>query len=59
MVDIRRKTYERNGVEAIVYSDGVLSLNEKHIEEGIDYENLRVTTVKYPFLQTIENVDIN
>ena len=59
MVDIRRKTYERNGVEAIVDSDGVLSLNEKHIEEGIDYENLRVTTVKYPFLQTIENVDIN
>ena len=59
MVDIRRKMYERNGVEAIVDSDGVLWLNEKHIEEGIDHENLRVTTVKYPFLQTIENVDIN
>ena len=29
MVDISRKTYERNGVETID-SDGILWLNEKH-----------------------------
>ena len=30
MVDISRKTYERNGVETIVNSDGTLWLNKKH-----------------------------
>ena len=29
MVNISRKTYERNGVETIVDSDGILRLNEK------------------------------
>ena len=29
-----RETYERNGKETIVDNDGILWLNEKHIEEG-------------------------
>ena len=45
MVDISKKTYERNGVETIVDSDAILWLKEKHIEEG--HNNLRVTKVKY------------
>ena len=31
MVDISRKTYERNGIEKIVYNDGILCLNEKYM----------------------------
>ena len=34
MVDIRRETYERNGI--VVDNDEILRLNEKHIEEGLD-----------------------
>ena len=48
MVDISRKTYEENGVETIVDSDGILWLNKKHIEEGLDHKNFREITVKYP-----------
>ena len=47
MVDISRKMYERNDVETIADSDAILWLNEKHIEEGLDYKNLRVTTVNH------------
>ena len=32
MVDISRKTYERKDAEVIVDIDGILWLNEKHIE---------------------------
>ena len=39
MVDISKKTYERNAVETIGDSDGILSLNEKHIEEGLDHKD--------------------
>ena len=39
--------YEINGVETIVDSDGVLWLNKKHIEEGLENKILRVTIVKY------------
>ena len=46
MVDIRTETYESNCVEIIVHSDGILKLNENHIV-GLDYKNLRVTTLKY------------
>ena len=45
MVDISRETY---GIETKVDYHGILQLNEKHIEEGLDRENLQVTTVKYP-----------
>ena len=34
MVDISRKTYERNDIEAIADKDGILWLKEKHIEKG-------------------------
>ena len=36
MVDISRKTYERNGIETILGNDGIFWLNQKHIEEGLD-----------------------
>ena len=42
-----RRTYERNGIETIVDNDGILWLNGKHIEEGIDHKNLREITIKY------------
>ena len=47
MVDISRKNYERSGIEIIVYNDGMLWLNEKHIEEGLDHKNLREVTTKH------------
>ena len=47
MVDISRKKYERNRIETIVDSDGILWVNKKHIEGGLDHEHLPVTTVKY------------
>ena len=40
MVDISRKIYERNGIEKTVDDDGILWLNEKHIEEELDHKNL-------------------
>ena len=30
MVEISRKTYQRNGIETIIDIDGILWLNEKH-----------------------------
>ena len=39
--------YERNVIETIVDSDGILWLNEKHIEEGLDHKHLREITTKY------------
>ena len=36
MVDIRRETYERNGVED---DDAILWLNGKHVEEGLNHKN--------------------
>ena len=48
MVDISRKMYERNGAETIADSDGILWLNGKHIEEGLDHKHLQVSTIKYP-----------
>ena len=47
MVDISRKKYERNGTETIADNYGILWLNEKHIEEGLDYKKLREITTKY------------
>ena len=47
MVDISRKTYERNGIETIVDNDRILWLNGKHIQEGLDHKNLREVTTKY------------
>ena len=47
MVDISRKTYERNSIETIVGNDEILWLNEEHIEERLDHKNLRGFTIKY------------
>ena len=47
MVDIRKKTYERNGIETIVDNDRILSLSEKHIEEELYHNNLRGITTIY------------
>ena len=47
MIDISRKTYERSGIETIVDNDGILRLNEKHIEEASDRKKLREIKIKY------------
>ena len=41
MVNISRKTYERNGIETIVDNDGILLLNERYIEKGLDQKICR------------------
>ena len=46
MTDISRKTYERNDIETIVDNDGILWLNEKHIEERLDSKNLVVSLLE-------------
>ena len=47
MVDISREMLERNGIGKMVDNDEVLWLNEKLLEEGLDYKNLREITIKY------------
>ena len=47
MVDIRRKTYERNGRETIIDNDVILWLNEKHMEQGLYHKNFLEITTKY------------
>ena len=47
MVGIITMMYEWNYVETIVDSDAILWLSKKHIEEGLDYKNLNMVTVKY------------
>ena len=47
MVEISRKKYERNGIETIADNDGILSLDEKHIKEGVEHKNLREITSKH------------
>ena len=43
MTDMNRKANEESGVETLVDSDGILWLNEKHI----DHKRFQVITVKY------------
>ena len=43
----KQKSIWRNDIETIADSDGILWLNEKHIEEGLDYKHLRVITIKH------------
>ena len=47
MVDIARKTYEKNRVETLVDNDGTLLLNEKEIEEGLDHKTLQDITANH------------
>ena len=49
MVDISRKTYGKNGIETIADNDGILWLNEKHIEKGLDHKNWWETAIKYHY----------
>ena len=49
MVDISKKSYERNGVETIVDSHGIQWLNGKHIEEGLDHKNFARECSKISF----------
>ena len=42
-----RKMYERNGTETVVDNDGVLCINEKHMQEGLDHKSLQEITAKY------------
>ena len=51
MVEISRKTYERNGIEEIVDSDGI------HIEKGLDYKICE--KLQQNVTPTIENMDMN
>ena len=47
MVDISRKMYGKYGVETILNNDGILLLNEKHLEEELDHKYLWEITTKY------------
>ena len=49
MVDISRKTHERNGIETIIDNDEILWLNEKHIKEGLDHKDLHKNYNKISF----------
>ena len=51
MVGISRKTYKRNLLEEIVDSNGILLLNERHIEEGLDHMHVMHDYSKVSFLQ--------
>ena len=44
---IFKETFEKNGVKVIVDNNGMLWLNEKHIEKGLGHANLQVITKKY------------
>ena len=47
IVDISRKTYETNGIETMVDNAGILWLNEKHLEVGLDHKHLQEIIMKY------------
>ena len=47
MAEISRETYERNGIQTIVDNDGILYLNDKHIEERLDHKNAHEIASKY------------
>ena len=47
MVDIIKETWERNGVEVIVFK-GKKWLNEKHIEIQLEQSDLPAVTLQYP-----------
>ena len=47
IVDTSGKTYEKNGAGRRVENDGILWLNEKHIDEELDHKNLQETVIKH------------
>ena len=56
LVDKSREMHQKNGVEAIVDSDGTFCLNEKYIEKG-SYHICR--WLKKNTFQIIEIIDMN
>ena len=52
MVNTSRKMYERSGIETIVGNDGILWLNKKHTEEGLDHRKHRHELVDEPKKQS-------
>ena len=46
MIDITKKTWKKSSVETIVLH-GIKQLNENHIEQRLDHENLPIITRKY------------
>ena len=50
MLSISRKTYRRNILEEIVDGNGILLLNERHIEEGLDHMHVMHGYSKVSFL---------
>ena len=47
LVDKSREMHQKNGVEAIVDSDGTFCLNEKYIEKGSYHKYLQMAKEKY------------
>ena len=47
MVEITKETWERNGVEVIVFN-GKKWLNETNIKDQLKHSNLAVVTLQYP-----------
>ena len=47
MIEISAETYEKNVIDVIVDDNGILWLNEKHIEEKLRHKNLSIITKKY------------
>ena len=54
MANIEKEAYEINNVEAIVYGNNMLWLNEKNIEEKLGYKNLPAITNKYDQIKSTE-----
>ena len=47
MVDISKKTNERNGIETIVDSNKIMCLNKDNMELRVDHKYLQILTKKY------------
>ena len=46
MVNIKRETYENNGIEVITDELGELWLNERHVQQQLGYKHLHARTNK-------------
>ena len=57
MFDINRETNERNGVETIIDSNGILWLNERHAKDGLNHK--KFGWLQENIFQIMENIDIN
>ena len=48
MVNITKETWERDGVEVIIFNGKKLLNDKQHIEQELEHSNLREITSKYP-----------